>query len=96
MSRQQIQSLYAGDSGKKPAAAPAPKKVAPKTAVPAALIPAHKQKSTAAPGKPKPKNLEAGLGSLNVAELESLVDTYRVNFTDSHLVWLKAVRILLI
>lgn len=91
VSRQQIHSLYSGEAVKK--SSPPPKKQNNKSSIPAALIPAAKQKSTSSvPHKPKPKNLEAGLKALNIAELETLVDSYRNNFTESHVVWLKAVR----
>lgn len=92
VSRQQIQSLYSGDVAKKSTQSQPTKKQSNKSSIPAALIPAAKQKSTSsAPQKPKPKNLEAGLAALNIGELETLVDSYRNNFTDSHVVWLKAV-----
>lgn len=94
VSRQQIQSLYAGGDSSKKASPPPPVKKQHqnnnKSSIPAALIPASKQKS--GPQQPRPKNLEAGLAALDIGELESLVDSYRNNFTDSHVVWLKAVR----
>lgn len=95
MSRQQIQALYSGnDSNKKTTTPPPPAKnkqppSSHKSSIPIALIPSGKQKGGAQ--KPRPKNLEAGLAALDIGELETLVDSYRNNFSDSHVVWLKAV-----
>lgn len=47
-----------------------------------------------APSKPKPKNVETGVVALNVTELQDMIYTYKSSFPDSHLVWLKMVRLL--
>lgn len=57
-------------------------------------MPARKLKdptASAVPHRPKPRNLELGLAALNIGEIESLLESYRSSYPESHLIWLKAI-----
>ena len=55
-------------------------------------IPAPVKKQPAVPhNKPKPKDINAGITMLNIDELKNLLESYKVSFPDSHLVWLKGI-----
>lgn len=60
---------------------------------PAAKPVNNENKKPQAPSKPKVKSLEAGLANISTDELITLLESLKLNFKESNLVWLKAVSI---
>lgn len=93
--REQLQSLYSLNDPvrKSPTATNNKRPVATKPKLPDALLPPKKLKdpSLSVPHRPRPRNLELGLAALNIGEIESLLESYRSSYPDSHLIWLKAI-----
>lgn len=93
--KHQVQRLYSNVNGRKvngsPDSGKKQKLSSKQTTAAPATVAAPKTKGVSIPHKPKPKNIEAGLAALNITELENVLESYKNSFTDSHLVWLKAV-----